>query len=132
MQNYRSDAQFTTVIHAMVKHKVQAILWDLLSWLDSGGELQSVRDILAYIRLFSDFGDANQGRLFLNLVKDNPNLKLILPDIADRFVSRGKANSSTWLEELGLYVQSLHKTSGGHPGMAAVRENDSRATATDA
>jgi hypothetical protein len=128
MRNFRSDAQFTTIVHAMVKHKVQGTLWDLLSWLDTGGELQSVRDILAYIRLFSDFGDANQGRLFMNLVKDNPNLRLVLPDIASRFVSRGKANSSTWLEELGLHIQSLHR-SGGHPGADAVRRNEESARA---
>jgi hypothetical protein len=124
MRNFRSDAQFTTIVHAMVKHKVQGTLWDLLSWLDTGGDLQSVRDILAYIRLFSDFGDANQGRLFLNLVKDNPNLRLILPDIAARFVSRGKTTSSTWLEELGVHVQGLHRVSGGHPGVEAVRRNE--------
>jgi hypothetical protein len=123
MQNYRSDAQFTTIVHAMVKHKVQGNLWDLLSWLDTGAELQSVRDILAYIRLFSDFGDANQGRLFLNLIKPNPTLRLVLPDIAARFVSRGKTTSSTWLEELGLHIQALHRTAG-HPGADAVRKND--------
>ena len=128
MQNYRSDAQFTTIVHAMVKHKVQGTLWDLLSWLDTGAELQSVRDMLAYIRLFSDFGDANQGRLFLNLVKDNPNLRLVLPDIASRFVSRGKTTSSTWLEELGVHIQTLHKA-GGHPGADAVRRNDMDAKA---
>lgn len=124
MQHYRSDAQFTTIVHAMVKHKVQGILWDLLSWIDTGAELQSVRDILAYIRLFSDFGDANQGRLFLNLIKPNPNLRLVLPDIAARFVSRGKTTSSTWLEELGLHIQTLHRAGGGHPGSDAVRRND--------
>ncbi|MGI8907428.1 MAG: hypothetical protein ACR2IE_13165 [Candidatus Sumerlaeaceae bacterium] len=124
MRNYRSDAQFTTVIHAMVKHKVQGTLWDLLSWLDNGAELQSIRDMLAYIRLFSDFGDANQGRLFLNLIKDNPNLRLVLPDIASRFVSRGKTTSSTWLEELGVLIQTLHRAGGGHPGVEAVRRND--------
>lgn len=124
MQNYRSDAQYTTIVHAMVKHKVQGTLWDLLSWLDTGAQLQSVRDILAYIRLFSDFGDANQGRLFLNLIKDNPNLRLVLPDIASRFISRGKTTSSTWLEELGNHIQTLHRAQGGHPGVDAVRKHD--------
>jgi hypothetical protein len=124
MRNYRSDAQFTTIVHAMVKHKVQGTLWDLLSWLDNDAQLQSVRDMLAYIRLFSDFGDANQGRIFLNMVKDNPNLRLVLPDIAARFVSRGKTTSSTWLEELGMHIQALHKAGGGHPGVDAVRRND--------
>lgn len=109
MKNYRSDAQFTTIVHAMVKHKVQSTLWDLLAWLDTDQEIQSVRDMLAYIRLFSDFGDAGQGRLFLNLIKDNKNLKLVLPDIAARFVSRGKSTSTTWLEELGIHIQALHK-----------------------
>lgn len=123
MRNFRSDAQFTTLVHAMVKHKVQSTLWDLLSWLDGESELQSVRDILAYIRLISDFGDANQGRLFLNMIKDNPNLRLVLPDIAARFVSRGKTTNATWLEELGLHIQALHKSSGGHPGADAVRQN---------
>ena len=124
MRNYRSDAQFTAVFHAMTKHKIQGTLWDMLSWLDADAQLQSVRDILAYIRLFSDFGDATQGRLFLNLVRENPNLKLVLPEIAARFVSRGKSTSTTWLEELGIHIQSLHRQGGGHPGVEALARHD--------
>ncbi len=121
MKSYESNAQFTSVVHSMVKHKVQGILWDLLAWLDNDGEIQSVRDILSYIRLFTDFGDNSQGRLFYELVKDNKTLRLVLPEIAVRLVSRGKATGTTWLEDLGRHIQELHRVEP-HPGVGAERD----------
>jgi len=118
MKTFENNTQYTSMVHSMVKHKVQAILWDLLSWLDSKGEIQSVRDILSYIRLFTDFGDNNQGRLFFELIKDNKTLRMVLPEIASRLVSRGKATGSTWLEDLGRHIQEFHKIEP-HPGVGA-------------
>ncbi len=123
MKHFGSNIQFTTNLHLMMKHKVQGILWDLLAWLDTEEEIQSVRDILSYIRLFTDFGDNTQGRLFLESVKEMKVLRLILPEIASRLVSRGKATGATWLEELGLHIQELHKKDP-HPGVGHDRDGD--------
>ena len=106
------------MVHSMVKHKIQGILWDLLAWLDSDAEIQSVRDILSYIRLFTDFGDNSQGRLFYEQIKENPTLRLVLPEIAARLVSRGKATGTSWLEDLGRHIQELHVLEP-HPGVGA-------------
>lgn len=122
MKNYENNAHYTSIMHSMVKHKVQAVLWDLLLGLESEGEVQSVRDLLSYIRLFTDFGDNTQGRLFLERIKDNRTLRLILPDIAARLVSRGKATGTGWLEELGRHIQEIHKLEP-HPGVGADRES---------
>lgn len=122
MKSYESDAQYTAIVHSMVKHKVQATLWDLLMWLDSEAEIQSVRDLLSYIRLFTDFGDNSQGRLFFDQIKDHKTLRLILPDIAMRLVSRGKATGTSWLEDLGLHIQQIHRKHP-HPGVGADRDN---------
>jgi hypothetical protein len=122
MKTYDNNAQYTAMVHSMIKHKVQAILWDLLVWLDGDGEIQSVRDILSYIRLFTDFGDNSQGRLFFESMRRQKTLRLVLPEIASRLVSRGKATGSTWLEDLGLYIQELHKIEP-HPGVGAVRDH---------
>lgn len=111
-----TNTQFTANLHFMVKHKVQGILWDLLVWLDTENEVQSVRDLLAYIRLFTDFGDNSQGRLFFETIKDTKTLRLVLPDIAARLVSRGRASGTTWLEDLGLHIQELHRVDP-HPGV---------------
>lgn len=121
MIKFGSDAQYTAHLHSMVKSKTQAVLWDLLMWLDSDEEIQSVRDMLSYIRLFTDFGDSTQGRLFYDRVRDTAVLRLILPEIAARLVSRGHATGTTWLEELGLRIQELHKITP-HPGVGADRE----------
>lgn len=104
----------------MTKHKIQGVLWDVLCWLDTDDEIQSVRDLLSYIRLFTDFGDHTQGRLFFESVKDQKVLRLILPDIASRLVSRGQATGTAWLHDLGLRVQEIHKTEP-HPGVGADR-----------
>ncbi len=122
MKSYDNDAQYTAMVHSMVKHKVQATLWDLLLWLDSEAEIQSVRDLLSYIRLFTDFGDSNQGRHFFDHVKSHKILRLILPDIATRLVSRGKATGTAWLEDLGLHIQQIHRAHP-HPGVGADRES---------
>jgi hypothetical protein len=122
MKSFENNAQYTSMVHSMVKHKVQGILWDLLWWLDSEGEIQSVRDILSYIRLFTDFGDNSQGRLFFDLIKTNRTLRLVLPEIASRLVSRGKATGSSWLEDLGRHIQELHRIEP-HPGVGSDREN---------
>lgn len=121
MKSYENDAQYTAIVHSVVKHKTQATLWDLLMWLDSDDEIQSVRDLLSYIRLFTDFGDNSQGRLFFDQIKGNKVLRLILPDIAMRLVSRGKATGATWLEDLGLHIQKIH-LSQPHPGFASERD----------
>ena len=121
MRNFGSNAQYTTNLHSMMKHKIQATLWDMLPWLDTQEEIQSVRDLLSYIRLFTDFGDNTQGRLFLESVKSTRALRLILPDIAARLVSRGKATGTSWLEELGLHIQELHKLEP-HPGVGHDRD----------
>lgn len=126
VRKFGSNAQYTTNLHSMMKHKVQASLWDLLIWLDSEEQIQSVRDLLSYIRLFTDFGDNAQGRLFFESIKETRALRLVLPDIASRLVSRGHATGTTWLEELGLHIQELHKIEP-HPGVGhgnADREAD--------
>lgn len=123
MKSYDNHAQYTAMVHSMVKHKIQAMIWDLLVWLDGDGEIQSVRDLLSYIRLFTDFGDNSQGRLFYERIKRQKTLRLILPEIASRLVSRGKATGSTWLEELGIHIQELHKVEP-HPGVGSMREHD--------
>lgn len=122
MKSYDSDAQYTSIVHSMVKHKIQANLWDLLLWLDTEAEIQSVRDLLSYIRLFTDFGDSNQGRLFFEKIKDCKTLRLVLPDIAVRLVSRGKATGTTWLEDLGLHIQKIHRVHP-HPGVGGDRDH---------
>ena len=110
MRNFRSDAQYTTVLRSMMRHKVQATIWDLLTWLECEAQIDSVRDLLQYIRLVSDFGDTTQGKLFFGLIKDNTKtLRLVTPEIAARFVSRGESTDCSWLKELGLLIQSLHK-----------------------
>lgn len=96
----------------MVKHKIQAVLWDLIAWLESEEEVMSVRDLLSYVRLFSDFGDSNQGKVFFQIIKDYKSLSMVLPDIADRFVSRGKATGTSWLEELGNTIKARHAEAG--------------------
>lgn len=121
MKTIESNGQYTSVVHSVVKHKVQSILWDLLIWLESDEELQSVRDILSYIRLFTDFGDNTQGKMFFELIRENRTLRLILPEIAARLVSRGKASGTTWLEELGKHIQELHKLEP-HPGVGHDRD----------
>ncbi len=123
MKSYDSDAQYTAMVHSMVKHKIQATLWDLLLWLDSDAEIQSVRDLLSYIRLFTDFGDNSQGRLFYDKIKSHKTLRLILPDIASRLVSRGKATGATWLEDLGLHIQKIHRAHP-HPGTGSDRDHN--------
>ena len=122
MKSYENNAQYTSMVHSMVKHKIQGMLWDLLNWLDNDAEVQSVRDILSYIRLFTDFGDNSQGRIFFDLIKDNKTLRLILPEIASRLVSRGKATSTSWLEDLGRHIQEIHKIEP-HPGVGADRDS---------
>lgn len=110
MRNFRSDAQYTTILRSMMRHKIQATIWDLLTWLECEAQIDSVRDLLQYIRLVSDFGDTAQGKLFFGLIKDNTKtLRLVTPEIAARFVSRGESTDCTWLKELGLLIQSLHK-----------------------
>lgn len=118
-----NSTQFTSNLHSMVKHKVQGILWDVLVWLDTDNEVLSVRDLLAYIRLFTDFGDNSQGRLFFESIKDTKTLRLILPDIASRLVSRGRSAGTPWLEELGLHIQELHKIEP-HPGVGHGSEKE--------
>lgn len=108
MKNFKSGSSYTALVHSVVKHKIQATLWDLITWLESGEEIHSVRDLLSYIRLFSDFGDANQGKIFLQLVRDYKTIGMILPEIADRFISRGKTTGTPWLEELGHLVKTAH------------------------
>lgn len=122
MQTYESNAQYTSIVHSVVKHKIQGTLWDLLMWLESDQEIQSVRDILSYIRLFTDFGDNTQGRLFCDIIKNHKTLRLVLPEIATRLVSRGKTTNTGWLEDLGLHIQLLHK-SDPHPGVGADRDH---------
>ena len=122
MQMYESSTQYTSIVHSVVKHKIQGTLWDLLMWLESDQDIQSVRDILSYIRLFTDFGDNSQGRLFFDLIKNNKTLQLVLPEIASRLVSRGKATNTSWLEDLGLHIQQLHKVEP-HPGVGADRDH---------
>jgi len=122
MKFIEGNGQYTATVHSVVKHKVQAILWDLLTWLDAKEDIQSVRDILSYIRLFTDFGDNAQGRMFLELIRDNKTLRLILPEIAARLVSRGKATGTTWLEDLGKHIQELHAIEP-HPGVGADRDS---------
>lgn len=122
MKTYENSAQYTAMLHSMVKHKIQGTLWDLLTWLEAEEDVQSVRDILSYIRLFTDFGDNTQGRLFFDLMKSNPTLRLILPEIAGRLASRGKATGTTWLEDLGLHIQALHRIQP-HPGVGADRDH---------
>jgi len=121
MKSFGGNAQYTTTLHSMVKHRIQGTLWDLIVWLDSDEEIQSVRDILSYIRLFTDFGDNNQGRLFFEGIKNSKTLRLVLPDIAARLVSRGRATGATWLEDLGLHIQAIHREHP-HPGVGAERE----------
>lgn len=123
IKSAETNTQFTTNLHSMVKHKVQGILWDLLVWLDSDNEVQSVRDLLSYIRLFTDFGDNSQGRLFFEAIKETKTLRLVLPDIASRLVSRGRATGTTWLEELGLHIQELHRIEP-HPGLGHDRDSE--------
>lgn len=123
MKSYENDAQYTTMVHSVVKHKIQATLWDLLMWLDSSdAEIQSVRDLLSYIRLFTDFGDNSQGRLFFEQIRDHKTLRLILPEIATRLVSRGKATGAAWLEDLGLHIQQIHRAHP-HPGVGSERDH---------
>lgn len=108
MKNFKCGSSYTALVHSVVKHKIQATLWDLITWLESGEEIHSVRDLLSYIRLFSDFGDANQGKIFLQLIRDYKSIGLILPEIAERFISRGKSTGTPWLEELGHLVKTAH------------------------
>ncbi len=110
MKNFRSDAQYTTILRGMMRHKVQALIWDLLTWLEADSHIDSVRDLLQYIRLVSDFGDTAQGKLFFSLIRGNTKaLRLVTPEIASRFVSRGESTDTTWLKELGVLIQALHK-----------------------
>ncbi len=112
MRNFRSDAQYTTILRGMMKHKTQAIIWDLLTWLETDAHVDSVRDLLQYIRVVSDFGDTAQGKLFFNLIRDNTKtLRMVTPEIAGRFISRGESTDCTWLKDLGLLIQTLHKSS---------------------
>lgn len=123
MKPIENQSQYTTILHTMTKHRVQVVLWDLIGWLDGEKveEIQSVRDILSYIRLFTDFGDNIQGRLFADLIKRHKVIRLVLPEIADRLVSRGRQTGATWLEDLGQYIVELHKIEP-HPGVGADRE----------
>lgn len=112
MRNFRSDAQYTTILRGMMRHKVQSVIWDLLTWLEADANVDSVRDLLQYIRIVSDFGDTAQGKLFFNLIRDNSKtLRLVTPEIAGRFVSRGETTDCAWLKDLGLLIQQLHRTS---------------------
>lgn len=121
MRNFRSDAQYTTILRGMMRHKVQAIIWDLLTWLESDSQIDSVRDLLQYIRLVSDFGDTAQGKLFFSLIRNNSKtLRLVTPEIASRFVSRGESTDTSWLKELGVLIQALHK---GPPIESRTEEN---------
>lgn len=116
MRNFRSDAQYTTILRGMMRHKTQAIIWDLLTWLETDAQVDSVRDLLQYIRLVSDFGDTAQGKLFFGLIKENTKtLRLVTPEIAGRFVSRGETTDCAWLKELGILIQTLHKQQAGEP-----------------
>lgn len=118
-----ASTQFTSTFHSVVKHKIQAVLWDVLTWLEQEEEIHSVRDLLSYIRLFTDFGDNNQGRIFCKLIKKHKTLHMILPDIAARLVSRGASTNTAWLEDLGLHIQELHRHKP-HPGVSHEREVD--------
>ena len=128
MKPTENQSQYTTILHTMTKHRVQVVLWDLIGWLDGEKveEIQSVRDILSYIRLFTDFGDNIQGRLFADRIKRHKVIRLVVPEIADRLVSRGRQTGATWLEELGQHIVELHKVEP-HPGVGADREGGSDA-----
>lgn len=106
MKLVKNSASFTAISHCILKHKIQAILWDIISQLKSEEEILSVKDVLNYIRLFSDYGDKVQGNLFLQCIKDYQCLTMILPSIAEKFINQGKVKGFSWLEELGTIIVS--------------------------
>lgn len=109
MRNFESDAQFTNTLHHMMTHKIQSCLWDLLDWLDSNAELDSLRDLLLYIRLVADYGDAGQGKLFYDRIKQNKHLKNVSVDIANRYIRRGEETGYSWLKDLGTQILELQE-----------------------
>lgn len=109
MLNFESDTQFTNYLHYIITHRIQGSIWDMLSWLDYRYEIDSLNDLLRYIRLVADYGDAHQGRMFFDLIKENKHLKNVSPEIATRYVRRGQDPNYHWLRDLGHLVQSLQE-----------------------
>jgi hypothetical protein len=108
MFNFGSDSRFTNHLHYMVSDKIQVAIWDLLSWLESPYQIDSLHDILRYVRLIADYGEPHQGMMLFELVKNNRQLSNISLDIAERYLKRGRETGLPWLEEFGQHVRTLH------------------------
>ena len=111
MFNFESDSRFTNHLHYMLTDRLRVVIWDLLLWLDSKYEVDSLYDLLRYIRLVADYGDANQGQLFFDLIKKSKQLHNVSLEIAERYIKRGADTGIPWLKDLGEHIkheQELH------------------------
>jgi hypothetical protein len=111
MFDFGSDSRFTNHLHYMLNDRIRAVIWDLLFWMNSDHDIDSLYDLLRYSRLLADYGDLTQGQLFFELIKKNKLLKSVAPDIAERYIKRGEANGILWLKSFGLYIQQVQRES---------------------
>lgn len=107
MFEFGSDSRFTNHLHYMVSDKVQVAIWDLLAWLERDYEIDSLHDVLRYVRLIADYGEPHQGMMFFELVRENRQLGNISMDIAERYIKRGRETSQPWLMEFGEHIKGL-------------------------
>lgn len=109
MFSFDSDTKYTNHLHLMLTDRLRVVIWDLLLWLESDNEVDSLYDLLRYIRLVADYADANQGQIFLDRIKKCRQLGNVSAEIADRYIKRGADTGLPWLRELGEYVRALHE-----------------------
>jgi hypothetical protein len=109
MFNFESDSRFTNHLHYMITDRLRVVVWDLLVWLDSKYEVDSLYDLLRYIRLVADYGDANQGQLFFEMIKGSKQLGNVSLEIAERYIKRGSDTGVPWLKDLGEHIREMQK-----------------------
>jgi hypothetical protein len=108
MFKFNSDSRYTNHLHYMVSDKIQVAIWDLLGWLECDYEVDSLHDVLRYVRLIADYGEPHQGMMFFELIRDNKQLINISSDIAERYIKRGRETGQPWLMEFGEHIKGLH------------------------